>query len=784
MNEDMLDRYHRAAAMAPDRLRALIRNRTVEARWTGAGDTFWYRRERDGHGHEFVLVDPDDPGRRRPLFDHGELAAMLGKALDTTVDPYQLPVSGYERDAAGAVRVVLADGRTVLSVPGGEPVVNEPRTGVLTGPGGKHELFCRDHDLWVRDTATGAERCLTTGGEPHYAWGALPDNSLVHIPMERAGTTLPPVFTAFSPSGRTVVTARVDERRAAAWPFVEHLPADGARPRLHPIRGTLDEEDWTGTPQLAFAGLDSGKVVVIDVERELLGSLLMTGADALSWEPGEECVYLFAHAPGQRVAALWRIDVATGDRRIVVSETDDPVYEPNTFLYSLPLIRVLPRSGEVIWFSQRNGWGHLYRYDLATGACQNAITTGDLVVRDLIRVDEDRREVLFLAGCGGDGDNPYWRKLYRAALDGGQQTLLTPEPADHQIPAPAPQFFTVVFGAGPATPVSPSGRYLLDHMSAVDQPPQIVLRDTRTGRVLSTLERTDVTGLLAAGYQPPEQFHVRTGDGQADIWGVITLPADLTAGRRVPIIDLMYAGFQEIWQPVSYFGTDRLGAGAWAPHAASAFAALGFATVVLDGRGTPGRDKVFRQWTQGHPGTPRGLEDHVAAISALAERYPLDLERVGVIGHSYGGYNSVRATLLFPDFFKVCVSSAGVHVPEKMPKGSWNWHVGPGTPRDSAQYQALGNLHLADRLAGRLLLLFGDLDENATPDHSLALADALIRAGKRFDMKLWPGLDHYRTGTAYATRTIWDYFVEHLLGCMPPAQYSAAEPVTLDRSSA
>jgi dienelactone hydrolase len=775
MSEDMLDRYRRAAALAPARLQPLIRNRTVDVHWTGDGDTFWYRRDRDDHGHEYVLVDPE-AFSRTPLFDHDELAARLTAVLGTAVDPRQLPVTGYDHDGGGAVRLTLDDGRRLMSGPSGELAVEDRRAGVLARPDGKQELFLHEHNLWLREVATGKERPLTNGGEPFYAWGALPDNTMVHIPMKRAGLVPQPAYTGFSPSGRRVVTARVDERGTGDFPFVEQLPADRARPRLHRIRGTLDDERRSGEPQLAFIDLATGQVVVVACDDDLLAGLLTTGTDALTWGTGEECVYLFSHAPGQRSAALWRIEVATGERRVVLSESDNPIYEPNTFLYSLPLVRVLPRSNEVIWFSQRDGWGHLYRYDLETGACLNPITAGNLVVRDLLRVDEDRREVLFLAGCGEGGGNPYWRKLYRASLDGGDQVLLTPEPADHEMPAPVPQFFAVVSGAPAQSPVSPSGRYVIDHMSTVSQPPEIVLRDTATGAKVGTLERTDVTGLLGAGYRPPEQFHVKAGDGQSDLWGIITLPQDLPPGRRAPVIDLMYAGFQTIRQPTSYLGSDPLASiSACGPAAAPAFAALGFATVVMDGRGTPGRDKVFRQWTHGHPETPRGLEDHVTAIRALAGRYPLDLDRVGVTGHSYGGYNSARAFFMFPDFFKVAVSSAGVHVPEKLPHGMWGWHVGPDMPHESTRYQALGNLSLVDQMAGKLLLLFGDLDENATPDHTLALVDALIRAGKRFDMKLWPGMDHYRTGTPYIAMTIWDYFVEHLLGDTPPPQFTPAE---------
>ncbi|MGH3276740.1 MAG: DPP IV N-terminal domain-containing protein, partial [Streptosporangiaceae bacterium] len=497
----MSDRYAHATALAPEGLSTLMRNRWVEPHWTGVGDTFWYCRDRDDHGREFILLDPEDPDHRSALFDHNELASQLSLVLGSEVDPHQLPVTGYQRDPAGRMRITLSDGRTLLAAPEGGFAVEERRTDVLASSDGRHELFCRERELWLHDTVTGEERPLTTGGEPYCAWGALPDNSLVRIPMRRAGKVLPPVFTAFSPSGRIVVTARLDERAAAEWPFVEYLPADQARPRLHLIRGTLDDEQRAADPQLAFINLETGKDVVITGSDNLLAGLLSTGMDALTWGIDEECVYLFSHSPGNRTAALWRIDVATGDRRVVVSETDDPIYEPNTFLYSLPLIRVLPRSNEVIWFSQRDGWGHLYRYDLATGRCLNPITTGHLVVRDLVRVDANRREVLLLAGCGENGHNPYWRKLYRASMDGGPPVLLTPEPADHEMPTAVPQFFAVVFGTGSVSPVSPSGRYVIDHMSTVEEPPEIVLRETRGGLVAGVLERTDVTSLLAAGYR-------------------------------------------------------------------------------------------------------------------------------------------------------------------------------------------------------------------------------------------------------------------------------------------
>jgi dipeptidyl aminopeptidase/acylaminoacyl peptidase len=188
---------------------------------------------------------------------------------------------------------------------------------------------------------------------------------------------------------------------------------------------------------------------------------------------------------------------------------------------------------------------------------------------------------------------------------------------------------------------------------------------------------------------------------------------------------------------------------------------------MVDGRGTPGRHRDLRQWTFQQFHTTRGLEDHVTAIRALAQLHPLDLGNVGLVGHSYGGYNSARMLLMFPDFYKAAISSAAVHDPAKMRYGMWDWHMGTDLDRNSDHYRELGNLHLAERLVGDLLIVCGEIDENATVDHSYALAAALIKAGKRFDFKVWPGVDHYAIGP-YAQMCFRDHFVKSLLGLTPP----------------
>lgn len=719
----MLERYRQAAALAPEKLGPLMRNRRVSPMWTGDGDAFWYRRERDD-GEEFVLVDP--------------------VAATRTTAP------------------TLAE----LGVP---VATGDARPGILPGPDGRG-LRRRDHDLWLVDGD--AETQLTFDGEPFFAWGALASDNNMVVPFRRMALDLPPTGTVHSPSGRRVITMRPDERRMATKRMVENLPLSGAaRPDVHEWRVQLDDEGEPPAAECRIIDLDTGDWVQVDAADGLVSQLMVNGSSEVTWSADETRLYLLHHHQGCARAALVEVDALTGARRDVVVLDEGPLYEPNQFLYSLPLVSVLPETGEAVLFSQHDGWGHLWLYDLATGERRHRVSEGELVVRDILHLDVERREITYLAGTAEDGGNPYWRRVYRAGLDGGTQRLLTPEPADHDLVAPEPQFFHLVFGGGvpPVRSISPSGRFFLDHLSTVSDPPVVLLRDAEDGgRVVLELERTDVSRLLDAGYVVPQSFCVKADDGTTDLWGVLSLPADPHDAARIPVIEDVYGGFQTTHSPHAFVGGSKMAARqVYLP----AYNALGFAAVMLDGRGTPGRDRTFRQWTFQHFHTGRGLDDHVTALTALGQRHPqLDLGRVGVIGHSYGGYNSARMLLMFPDFYRAAVSSAGVHVAKKMPYGRWAWHLGDAIDRDSDEYLGLGNVQLAERLTGDLLIATGEIDENATVDHSFALADALIRAGKRFEFKIWPGVNHYRLGP-YALMTFWDHFVRSLLDERPPRDF-------------
>ncbi|MFE3829376.1 alpha/beta fold hydrolase [Streptomyces sp. NPDC059092] len=719
----MFERYQHATALAPGKLMSLMRNRRVDPVWTGDGDEFWYRREtRDDE--EFVRVDP---------------------------------ASGTTRTAGSLAELGIHSASTVVP------------PGVLLGPDGRG-LRRRDHNLWLVDGER--ETQITFDGEPDFAWGALSSDNNMVVPFRRMGLDLPPVGTAHSPSGRRVITMRPDERRMAAKYMVENLPPSGAaRPQVHEWKVQLEDEGAPPPPECRVIDLDTGEWASVDAADGLVAQLMVNGSSEITWSADEARLYLLHHQQGGSRAAIVEIDTVTGERRDAVVLDEGPLYEPNQFLYSLPLVRVLPDSGEALLFSQSDGWGHLYLHDLTTGERKNRVTDGDIVVRDILHLDTERREITYLAGTSSDGGNPYWRRLYRAGLDGGTQRLLTPEPADHDLVAPEPQFFHLVFGQGkpPVQSISPSGRFFIDHQSTVSDPPVILLRDAENdGRIVCELERTDVGPLLDAGYVVPQAFRVKADDGVTDLWGVLSLPEHPIDAHSIPVIEDVYAGYQTTHSPHAFVGGSKMAARqVYLP----AYNALGFATVMLDARGTPGRDRAFRQWTFQHFHTGRGLEDHVTAITALADEHPqLDLGRVGIVGHSYGGYNAARMLLMFPDFYRAAVSSAGVHDPRKMPSGRWDWHLGGDVDRESDAYLGLGNVQLADRLVGDLLIMCGEIDENATVDHSYALADALIRVGKRFDFKIWPGVDHYRIGP-YASMNVWDHFVRSLYDEKPPRDF-------------
>jgi dipeptidyl aminopeptidase/acylaminoacyl peptidase len=338
--------------------------------------------------------------------------------------------------------------------------------------------------------------------------------------------------------------------------------------------------------------------------------------------------------------------------------------------------------------------------------------------------------------------------------------LLSPEDANHLIQG------------------SPSGRYFIDTYSRIDQPPITVLRGT-DGRVVRQLEEADISRLLESGWTQPEPFRVKARDGITDLYGMMYKPSDFDPKKQYPIIDHIYPGPQIITVPKDFFPTNQPGLTYATFGQVQALAELGFIVVNIDHLGGPMRSKAFHDNYYGFFGD-NGLPDHITAIKQLAARHSfIDVERVGIYGHSGGGFASTDAILRYPDFFKVAVSTSGNH-----DNRSYNIYWAEkyqglmvrDTLKGSDNFETSANQTMADNLKGRLFLLHGDMDDNVHPANTLQVANALIKANKSFDMLILPDMDHGVTQDPYVIRRSWDYWVEHLLGKKPPVNYLIRPP--------
>lgn len=342
------------------------------------------------------------------------------------------------------------------------------------------------------------------------------------------------------------------------------------------------------------------------------------------WAPDGSAVYYLDQPRDLRTLTLRRLDPAT-----VLSETGQSRVEPNQWRTEPPIVRVL--ADEVLWYSQRDGWGHLYRYDLHIGELVGQVIVGEWVVRQILHVDEVERAVYFTAS-GLVAEDPYRRTVCRIGLDGTGFTKLTDD-LDHVV-------------------TMPEGMpYFVDSASTVDTPPMTTVSD-RSGRVLVELERADITKLEATGWSALERFRVKAADGVTDIYGVLYRPHGFDPANRYPLVDNVYPGPQ-VTRVAPCFDPGGMGLDA------EPLAALGFVVVALDDRGTPGRSKAFHETTLADAGS---LVDHVAALGQLAETLPwMDLGRVGAFGHSGGGFAAARAMLDFPETYQAAVAMSGSH---------------------------------------------------------------------------------------------------------------------------
>ncbi|MGB3802057.1 MAG: DPP IV N-terminal domain-containing protein [Lewinella sp.] len=720
-----METYERAVAFLPGNTDYnKVVNAYVPVRWYADSTGFWFV-DRSGGTKRYRSVSLPG-GQPQPLFDHANLAVVLSDSLEKDVPLDDLPLDNLDVQADGTLSFTT-DGKNFTldpetgSLARREREENKNDESISYSPDSSWVAYAEDYNLHLRRADSSERRSLTTDGVRNYeyaSWYGWDDI------IEGENGDRPEHFgVQWSPDGEWLVANRVDLRSASKMFLLDWSVDTLYRPRLLSYyRGSPGD---TGMVYLepVFFNTETGERVTVNLPR---GTHINTVN--VRWPETAGKVYLQRQPRGFKSVELYTLDLSTGELDTVYTESSPTNIDNFTFELS-------EGHDRLFFLSEKSGWRQLYSLDLQSGTEQR-LTHGEFYVDAIGRVDEETQTIYFAASGREQGGNPYAQRLYRIGFDGSDMQLLTPEPANHRIT------------------LSPDGQYLVDNYSSVTTATRTVLRKTSTGKVVAELAAAETRDLPA--WSPPQPFTALAADGQTEIYGAIWKPTNFDSTQRYPVIDASYTGPHTYVYPTDY---------SQALSSLQSFAELGFLVVRIDGRGSPGRSKAFHDFSYKNLGG--NLGDHVAAIRQLGERHAwVDTSRVGIFGHSAGGYDAGHAVLAYPDFYKVAVASSADH-DHRMEKAWWP-EMYMGWPVDSA-YHLQSNITMAGNLKGKLLITHGGIDENVNPSATFKLAEALIQADKPFDMLILPSQRHGYSGQAgrYFTKLRWNYFVEHLLGQEP-----------------
>ena len=640
------------------------------------------------------------------------------------------PVTGSKKTSAKKDEEIIA---AALNADDESAHGNNP----ANSPDGKKTAFIKDWNLWVKDNVTGKETQLTKDGIKDFGY-ATDNAGWIHSDR--------PIIK-WSPDSKKIATFRQDQRHLKDMYLVKTTV--GA-PRLEQWKYPLPGDSDIARIHRVIIDVNQAKVIPFKMASDPHRSSF---CDDISCEGGftdnewseDGSQLAFISSSRDHKQANFRVaNAATGEVRSVYEEKVATQYESGRDGISW---RFLPKSNEFIWYSQKDNWGHLYLHDLKSGKLKNQITKGDYVVSKIVKVDEKNRVIYFEARGREANNNPYYTHFYSIGFDGKNLKWLTKENADHNVS------------------LSPDGKYFIDTYSEPDVAPVTVLRDIN-GKNVSILEKADISKLIATGWKAPTNFTVKSANGKFDLYGLIFTPTKLDVSKKYPVVVNIYPGPQG--GSVGYWG--------FAPARGDnqALAELGFIVVQLEGSCNPNRSKAFHDACYGNMGE-NTLPDHIEGLKQLAKKYPyIDVENVGIWGHSGGGFATAAALLQYPDFFKVGVSQSGNH-DNRNYEDDWGERYIGLLKKDASgkdNYADQANQTYAANLKGKLLIAHGGMDDNVPPYNAYLLADALIKANKDFDLLIFPNARHgYGADNNYMTRRRWDYFVKNLMGANPPEGY-------------
>ncbi|HEY0074003.1 MAG TPA: prolyl oligopeptidase family serine peptidase, partial [Abditibacteriaceae bacterium] len=567
-----------------------------------------------------------------------------------------------------------------------------------------NRAFIRDYNIWLREGDK--ETQLTNDGSKENAYTAT---------------------FSWSPDGSKYVVRQVKPAQEHKVYLVESSPADQLQPKLKTIDYLKPGDQIEIVRPRLFDAKNQKEIPISDALFSNPWSITN-----LAWDKDNSAFSFVYNQRGHQVMRFLRVDAETGTVKTIIEENSPTFidYSQKTYLHRLD------KTNEVLWASERDGYNHLYLFDAQSGKLKQQITRGNWMVREVEKVDEEKRRLLLRVMGIVPGQDPYYEHLARVNFDGSDFKILTEGDGTHKW-----QF-------------SPDGKRFINTFSRVDSPPVINLRDAQNGALLSELEKADVSELLKTGWTLPERFTAKGRDRQTDIYGIIIRPSNFDAAKKYPVIEAIYAGPHDFFTPKSFSTLSNL----------QKLAELGFIVVKMDGMGTNWRGKKFHDvaWKNLKDA---GFPDRIAWMKEAAKTRPwMDLSRVGIYGGSAGGQSALGALLFHGDFYKAAAADCGCH-DNRMDKIWWNeawmgWPIGP-------EYADNSNVTHAKNLQGKLLLTVGELDTNVDPASTMQVADALIKAGKDFELIVFPGAGHGASESPYGQRRRMDFFVRHLFGVEP-----------------
>jgi dipeptidyl-peptidase-4 len=754
-SDSMLARYQRAAEIQGANAHRWILNENLVPHWIPGTDRFWYRREL-AEGHRFTRVDATT-GAKADAFNHAHLAQALGEMTGKPFDPNALPLYNLTIDADGVVRFTTAGGAWRFDRAEALSEDAAPRRNYALSPDGKQGVFSRDSNLWVEDMKTGAQTPLTFDGKTYYAYGTAP---------AARGSSSPAPYVVWSPDSTRILTAQTDDRKVLDLSLIDFAPEDGVRPTVFHTRAALPGDPNITTFRLVIIDVPSGHQTPVHyppVPAVRMNDSPMEG-NRVWWRADSKVAYFVDVERGEKVVHVDAVDAGSGAVRELFSEKSDTYVELGSDVYEAASIRPLPKSNQLIWYSERSGWAHLYLYSLATGKLIRSLTSGNWLVRNILGVDENRREAYVSVAGRTPRKNPYYREIAKVNLDTGVMKVLSASDEDHEVLEQGgisneEADLEVIAGADPKSlvGVAPSGNFFVETVTTASTPAKTVLRD-REGKLIAVVEAGEASR-VPRFWRWPQPVSLTAADGRTEINGLVFKPSDYDPAKKYPVIDYIYGGPQTAYVPTGFAHGAYL--------EAASLAELGFVTVIIDGRGSAQRSRAFHTASYGKVETASNLEDHIAGIRELAAADPaIDGSQVGIIGFSAGGYMAAGAMLRYPDFFKVGVAAGGNH-DQRLFWNTWGERY-EGYPVGH-NYTLQANLTYAANLKGKLLLVHGLLDIGVHPAALFQLEQALIEHNKDFDLLLFPRSHHDIPG--YGTRRIWDYFVANLAGEHPPHEF-------------